>query len=378
MIINKRRLALLSTLSVAPAFAAPFLAIGDNAELFLTGRTEARYEDNVTLSDINEREDVAFAITPGIELLFGKDSLTKGSFAVQETFNIYSDNDDLNSELTNVALEVDYSGAKLELGANAAYRQLNQNTRGVANIATLVRRDVYEAGVDAEYSATEKSKIGVGANYSQTEYKRGGGVYFDQTNYSVPVDYYFAIAPKLDLSAGIQYRNTDVDAPNADSEDYYFNIGARGEFTPKLSGRFSVGYNLRESDNPTADGESGIGVKTGLNFAYSPKTAFTLDLSKDFETGSDANSIDASSIAVGASTSITAAVSANASLSYGNYDYITAAREDEFIVASLGVTYTHNAYVSFDAGYSFQENDSNAAGSSFTANVIRVAANFRY
>ncbi len=64
--ITKRRLVLLSSLSAAPAFAAPFLAIGDNAELFLTGRTEVRYEDNVTFSSSDELEDEAFEVTPGV------------------------------------------------------------------------------------------------------------------------------------------------------------------------------------------------------------------------------------------------------------------------------------------------------------------------
>ena len=377
--ITKRRLALLSSLSVAPAFAAPFLAIGDNAELFLTARTEVRYEDNVTFSEDDELEDEAFEVSPGAELIFGKSSLTKGTFSYIERITSYSDNTDLNNNLSNLLFASKYEGAKLELAANASFRELNQNSRDIRG-STLVRRDVYAAGVDGEYAVTEKSKVGLGADYSRTQYK--GNVFADQENYTVPVDYYFAISEKVDLSAGLQYRQTDVNdlsGGNSDSEDYYLNVGARGEFTPKLSGKFSVGYLLREPDASGADDESSIGVKAGLVYGYSPKTRLTLDLSNDFETGADSAGIETSSITFGATTSITAALSATASIGYSKYEYLgTSDREDDYIVGGIAFNYIYNEHVNFEAGYSLNDNDSTLDGASFTANVVRLAANFRY
>lgn len=374
--ISKRRLALLSSLSAAPAFAAPFLAIGDNAELFLTARTEVRYEDNVTFSSQDEIEDEVFEVTPGVEVLFGKNSLTQGSFSVFERINSYSDNNDLNSNLTNILFDSSYDGAKLDLGANASFRELNQNSRDARNDATLVRRDVYAAGVDGEYALTEKSKLGLAGRYDRTQYKTDN--FTDQTNYTVPVNYYFAISEKVDLSAGVQYRKNDVATVDGDSEDYYFNVGARGDFTAKLSGKFSVGYNLREPEASTSDDESSIGLKAGLAYAYSPKTTLTLDLSNDFETGADASGIETSSVTFGARTSLSAAWSVNATVGYSKYDYLASTREDDYFVAGVGATYTYNEHVSFDAGYSLNDNSSDEATAEFTANVFRVAANFRY
>jgi len=382
--ITKRRLALLSTLTAAPAFAAPFLAIGDNAELFLTAHTEVRYEDNVTFSSADELEDEAFEVSPGAEITFGKNSLTKGSFAYIEKITSYSDNSDLNSNLSNLLFASDYDGAKLKLGVDASFRELNQNSRDTRNASTLVRRDVYAAGVDSEYAVTEKSKVGLGAKYDRVQYK-SSGPYTDQKNYTVPVNYYFAISEKVDLSAGVQYRKTDVyDNPgvNSDSDDYYFNVGARGEFTAKLSGKFDVGYNLRKPDDDTRDDESGVGLHAGLTYAYSPKTNFTLDLSNDFETGSDASGIEASSASIGLNTSLTAALSFSANIGYSHFDYLTVApapeRQDNYVVGGFTFTYTLNEHVNFEAGYSYNDNDSDASGASFTANTVRIAANFRY
>lgn len=370
---NKRRLILLSSITAAPAFAAPFLAIGDNAELFVTARTEARYEDNLTLSSNDEESDEIFEFVPGAEINFGKNSITKGSLVAYERFTAYSTNPELNDALANVLFKTNYDGAKLKLATNASFRESSQNSRD-ARSAVLVRRNYTNAGVDGEYALTEKSKFALGAAYADTDYKTTG--FTDQESYSVPANYYFAISPKVDLSAGLTYRETDVKAAGADSEDIYYNVGARGEFTSKLTGSFSVGLNTREYDN--GNDESGLGLKAGLSYEYSPKTTLSLDLSRDFETGADASGIETSSVTLGARTSLTAALSANAALTYQELDYLSNNRSDDYVVASLGVSYSYNQNLSFDAGYNFSDNDSDAAGASFTANVFTLGANFRY
>ena len=377
--ITKRRLALLSSLSVAPAFAAPFLAIGDNAELFLTARTEVRYEDNITYAtdDAGDPalEDEVFEVSPGAEIVFGKNSLVKGACGAFERITSYSDNNDLNSNLTNVVFTSKYDGAKLDLNADASFRELNQNSRDIRG-PVLVRRDVYAASLNGEYSLTEKTKLGLGGHYDRTQYKSSRFV--DQKNYIVPANYYYAITEKVDLSAGVQYRHNDVSITNGDSDDYYFNVGARGEFTAKLSGKFSVGYLLRDPDAPGADNENSIGVKAGLAYAFSPKTTFTLDLSNDFETDSGAAGTETSTVTLGATTGLTSALTVTATVGYSKYDYLASSREDDYFVGGILFNYVLNEHVNFDAGYSINDNDSDFAPASFTANVVRIAANFRY
>lgn len=370
---TKRRLFLLASLTSAPAFAAPFLAIGDNAELFLTARTELRFEDNLFLTDSNEESDEVLEFVPGAELMFGKNSLTKGSLAFFERFTAFSSNSELNDTLANVVFNSNYSGAKLNLSTNASFRESNQNTRDT-NGATLVNRNYTNAGVNGEYSLTEKSKLGLGVNYNDTDYKTAG--YADQEYYAIPANYFFAISSKVDLSAGVRYSETDVDAAGRDSESFYYNVGARGKFTPKLSGKFTVGYTVR--DNETGGDDGAIGLQSGLSYAYSPKTTLSLDMSNDFETGADANGTENFSVTLGGRTSLTAALSANASLSYQKYDYLSINRTDDYIVAGLGLSYAYNEHLNFDAGYSFSENDSNLGAATFTANVFKIGANIRY
>lgn len=373
--ITKRRLALLSALTTAPAFAAPFLAIGDNAELFLTARTEARYEDNVFLSSANEESDFIFEAVPGAEIVFGKNSNVKGKVAVFERLTAYSDNSDLNEELFTGRFDTSYEGAKMKLKTNGSFQELFQNTRDVQSNASLVRRDVTSAGINGEYSITEKSKIGSGVTYNETEYKTAG--YNSQDSIYVPVSYYFAITPKVDLSSTISYRKTDVAAVNGDSEDMSYMVGARGQFTAKLFGTASIG--LTNRDPEVGKDSNLLGVKSGLSYAYSPKTNFTLDLSNDFETGADASGIKVSSATFGATTEINAALSLFSSFSYHVYDYTYGVnnRTDDFINFNIGARYIYNEHLNLEAGYSISDNSSDV-GPEFTQNMFRLAANFRY
>jgi polysaccharide biosynthesis protein VpsM len=376
---SKSRLALLTTVSAAPLFAAPFLAIGENSELFLTAQVQARYEDNVTLAeDQFAFSDEVFEFTPGAELVFGKSSLVKGSLSVYERLIAYSDNTSLNDQLFNAAFKSTYDGAKLMLSTNASFRELNQNNRDARFVDGLIRSDVTNLGLNGELVVTEKSKFGAGVQYTKTDYKEAG--LNDQESYVVPLNYYFEVRPKLDVFAGLQYRATDVksSAFNADSEDYYFNVGARGEFTPKLIGRFSTGYTLREFDASGVKDESLWGMDAGLTYLYSPKTQFNLNLSNDFSTGANGSGQEVASIAFGVVSEVAADLSAQFTLSYEQADYIGTDREDDFIKALVGLKYTVNEHLALEAGYTYMDNSSDLSPAEFDANIVTLSASLRY
>jgi hypothetical protein len=379
---TKRRLALLSSLAATPAFAAPFLAIGNNAELYLTARTEARYEDNVTFaSDIGADEvidDTVFEFVPGAEILFGKNSLTTGSLAFYERFVEYTDNNEFDEELANVVFDATYEGAKLKGVADASFRELNQNSRDENAEGILIRRDVTNLGLGGELAATEKSKIGVAARYNKVDYKTDRDNLVDRQTYIFPVNYYFAITPKVDLSAGVQYRINDIDAANADSDQVYYNVGARGDFTAKLTGSFSVGYSTRDSDS--GEDDSTVGLKSGLVYLYSPKTQFNLDLSNDFESASSGGGQEVASVNFGVRSAIAPGFSATVSVGYKHIEYLGEGidREDEYLTGLVGFTYTVNQYMSVDVYYNYLDNASDEDTAEFEANIVSVAANFRY
>jgi hypothetical protein len=373
-----RRLAFVSALSGAPVFAAPFLSIGDNAELFLTTNTQVRYEDNVGLAqDAFKQDDLVYQVSPGFELSYGKKGDFKSTLAIFDQLVRYTNANNLDSELLNVVWDASYKLAKLSVGADASYRQLVQNSRDTAAAAggsgTIdSRRNVLSGSTTSEYAFTEKTKASTGVSYSKTAY--ADAKFKDSESYTIPVNYFYGISPKVDLSAGLRYSKTKVDA-GPDSQDVNFNVGARGEYTPKLSGSFDVGYTVRTLE---AESEQGIiAVNSGLTYVYSLKTDFSLNAQSGFETTPAGQSQRSYGLNLGGRTRFNDAYGASAGLGYKLIDFADT-RQDHFVTLDLGFSHTISDRVSLAADYRYQNNMSSVSSGEFAANTISFSANFRY
>ncbi|HEY0945339.1 MAG TPA: outer membrane beta-barrel protein [Opitutaceae bacterium] len=384
MIKNFRNVAIVASLSTA-AYAAPFLAIGDNAELFLTGTLGVRFDDNVLLTKNNE-SDTVFEFAPGFSLEFGKNALTKGALTYTETISRFMDNDDLDTELSDVAFRTNYDDSKLKLKFDTRFSQLAQNTRdtrvpvGATGRAALNRRDVFNIGGGGEVNVSEKTSVGAGGRFTSTDYKRPGFV--DSDEFSVPVNVYYELTPKVDLSAGLRYRSTDLASGGNDSEDYYYNVGARGEFTPKLSGEFSVGYNQRDVDG--GGDKSSLGLDSTFTYLYSEKTSFRAALSNDFGVDAAGESQENSILSLGVDSAIAPDLKVGAGITYRRIDYVFADYEDDYIEGNLRATYIVNEYFNLFGGYTYRDNDggreftSVADNPSFTNHVFSFGTQIRY
>jgi polysaccharide biosynthesis protein VpsM len=352
------------------AFPAPFLAVGDGAEFFLTGTLGVRADDNVFLNTTNV-DDVIFDINPGVQLTFGKGSITQGSFSYTENIARYSDNGALDTELSSLNFNSSYDDGKTKFSAQAGFNQLNQNTVDARGGAALARRDVTNISANAELSASAKSKVGVGAKYNDTNYKRAG--FKDMNSFEIPVNYYYAVTSKVDLSFGAKYRTTEIQN-GIDSKDYFYRVGARGEFSPMVTGSVMVGYGQRELD--VGGNKDLLDIDAMLNFALTPKSSLQLTVSNDF--GVSASGQEQKNFSVGGvlSTKVSEQLSFNAGLSFRSIDYYT--RTDDYVEGQVGVDYIVSKNVTIAGAYAYRNNESALAGSDFTNNVFSLAAKFRY
>jgi hypothetical protein len=373
-----RRLALVSALSGAPVFAAPFLAIGDNAELFLTTNTQVRYEDNVGLAqDADKQDDLVYQVSPGFELSYGKKGDFKSTLAIFDQFVRYTNSDNLNSELLNVVWDASYKLAKLSVSADASYRQLVQNSPDIVNEVLEVvdsRRNVLSGSTTSEYAFTEKTKASTGISYSKTAYDELK--FADSEIYTIPVNYFYGISPKVDLSTGLRYSETKVDPVNKDSkdsQDLNFNVGARGEYTAKLQGSFDIGYTVRTREGESEQGI--IAVNSGLTYIYSLKSDFSLNAQSGFDTTPVGKSQRSYGVNLGGRTRFNDAYGASAGLGYKLTDGVT---QDQLVTLDLGFRHTISDRVSLSADYRYQNNMSSVSSGAFAANTISFSANFRY
>ncbi|HEY8931905.1 MAG TPA: outer membrane beta-barrel protein [Rariglobus sp.] len=363
------------------AFAAPFLAIGDNAELFVTADASAAYNDNILLSSHgNELEDTVLTFVPGFDLEYGKDSLLKGSLIGTATLTSYADNDNLNNQLLGISNNSSYESGGLKLKFVASHNELDQATVDVTPTSgKLVERHVSVLGGSGELEVSQKFSVGAGLTFSTTDYKETG--YVEEDTYTVPVNVYYELTPKVDLSAGVTYIKTNLDdvaAGQADEYDaYYYNVGARGSFTPKLSGAFSVGYNTR-SANVGPDDDGSFGADASLTYAYTDKTQFTLALSRNYSNATvGGDSYENSQITLGASSAIAVDWRLNAAITYRQLDYQNVSRTDDYYEGTVGATYIINSSLSAGLSYIYREQTSDG-GSEFRNNVVTVSLSARY
>lgn len=352
------------------AYTAPFLAVGDGAELFLTGTLGVRADDNVFLA-ANKVDDVIFDIKPGVEFKFGNGSVTQGSFRYTENISRYSQNSGLDAELSSLSFNSNYDDKKTKFSVMASYNQLNQNTVDARLGGVLSRRDVAAAEVKGETSVSAKSKVGASLRYNDTDYKRAG--FKDTTTLGIPVNYYYGVTEKVDLSLGVRYRTTKVQG-GSDSKDFYYRVGARGEFTPTITGSVQVGYGQRDFD--IGGTKDLFDLDAMLQVALTPKSSLRLTASNDF--GVSGTGQEQKNFAVGATltSKVSDQLSLRAGLNFRNIDYYT--RTDDYYEAVIGADYTINKNVTVTGSYTYRNNDSGLAGGDFTNSVFNLAANFRY
>jgi hypothetical protein len=354
------------------ATAAPFMAVGDNAELFVTASAQVQFDDNIYLDSTNESDDTIMSFTPGVDLVFGKGSVTRGNAYYREEIRRYSDNDVQDTELTNLGVNSSYDNGVTKAGFNASYAQVAQNDNDLNPVGTIVRRKLTNLGANVEFGISEKTSLAAGISFNKTDY--GPASYSDSDIWSLPVDVYYKASPKMDWSLGYRYRSTDLSGSGTDSTDHFINVGARGEFSPKLVGQVRVGLSQRSFD--VGDDDTQLGFDSNLTYAFSEKTVYRFNMSNDFGSSGTGDSTETFRIGLSASNKLSEQWSFTGGLSLNKTDYPT--RSDDFLEGQLAVTYNLNAIVNFGASYTYRDNSSDSAVAEFTNSIFAFGANIRY
>jgi len=346
---------------------------GKGTELFVTGAVGFQYDDNIFLRTSNPAGDYVTTLSPGIDLPFSSDSITKGDLAFNEALAYYSNHSSQDSHLGNAKLTTSYDDDKIKASFDASFAQLAQNSPTVVSYSTLIRSDTTSAAANAEMKFTEKSSASVGATFGRTTY--GIASFTGQDVIAVPFFYFYEVTPKVDMSLRYEYRYTDLLKSNADNTDNSVAVGARGEFTPKLSGNFNIGAvqrNFRQGGRVNL-----LNFDSALTYTYSPKTLVQLGIARDFNSVATGSTVRTSSINLGVTSKFTESFSANIAASYMMTDYYSVNRSDKYWDGTAELKYQFNTHASLAAGYSHRMNSSSSPVG-FSDNVFNVVASFRF
>lgn len=377
---------LIFQMGASVATAAPLVSIGDNADVFFNGSSSLRWASNIFRNEHDEDSDLTWIISPGFEFNVGR-GVSNADLSIITRYDVirYDDNNQLDVELFHIKAVGSYTTSRLELSGSVSFDENKTNSGdNNSNIKDLIEYDSFEANLNGEYRVSPKFNFGAGVRYSEKEYQTFEERFPDRETVRVPLDVFYELTPKVDLSLGYAYTTTDVEAtslnPNGDytQKGSFYNIGARGNLLPKLTGFFKVGYRTNDNDRPGSKDSGMLGLDADLTWSATPKLTVRLALSRDFGVGGEGQSTENTSTNLSGSFSINSYLVASAHAGFTLRDYTNTGREDDQLDGGLRLSYSPNQYWQLSTGYTYSENDSNLANRSYENHMLDLTATLRY
>lgn len=360
------------------------VSLGNNTDIFFNGSAAVIVDDNIALDEAGELDDIIFNFTPGIEVNFGRGQ-TNADFTIlwREDFVRYSEEDRFDADNTTLSASGTYNGPKFSGSASLAFLERQSNTNNVNAPGSLIDQDIFTGSAMGEWVLSPKTSFGGGLKFHDISYQGFSAALIpDRDSFSIPLDFYYAVSPKLDLSVGYQYRDVNIEDQNAvpgnDPEDHRLSVGLRGEFNPKLTGEVKIGLQERSFSVAGLDDESGLSAEGELVWEASPKVQLTTTVHSDFGVGGSGGTIEHRGLNFDLNYGLSQLWSFGANLGYRNSDYVQQARDDDLTNFGLSLRYVPNEYVTVKAGYDYADNDSSLAGASYSRSRLNITASLRY
>ena len=379
--------------------AAPLVSIGDSVDVFFNGSSSLEWQSNVFSDESDAVDDFKLTLSPGFEVNVGR-GLSNVDLSIITRYDIvrFDEVTDLDNELFHIKAVGSYAGSRLSVNGLVSYDESqsngadgNDNQKG-----KLSASETTAANLNGEYTLSPKFSFGAGVNYNHREYAEGSSA--DRDTYTIPLDIFYELTPKVDLSIGYTYTSTEVsstvsgasEVSGYDKEQHFVNVGARGDLLPKLNGSFKIGFNTMDSDDPSTrdgngpegrsdrDSDSSLGLDASFTYLATAKVSTNLNLNRNFDVAGQGESTEATRVDLSANYSINTQYTATANLGYTLREYVDTGREDDNYRTGVSLSYVPNQYWRFSTGYNYTENDSNDDGQSYEAHVINVSASLRY
>jgi hypothetical protein len=328
------------------------------------------------LGVVNSREDMAFILSPALSARLGRPD---GENRVELDFRfdqiLYSENPSSDSSNYNFDLSAAARGAKLSYDCRNSLQFLNSILNGYA--ATIEGIPIPSGNVERinvnlahnfGYALSPKTRLLAGGTYSLRDYPGSElttRTYYNSEEWRANAGLGYALSEKIGLDAKLHYGQLFRD-PTSDriatpprSDLFGGTVGARGSFTPKLSGGVRAGYEYRWfSEGSGDDGYPIAGVD--LIQQFTDRTSATLA----YNHGGSV-SATAFSRSVTTTDSVTFNVQQivgyrrpwflNLGVRYALTDYVTGDVEplDNFQV-SLGARYQIQTWLNVFANYAYE------------------------
>lgn len=356
-------------------------------DLYPSLNAEFGHDDNVIRSNDSEIESWKSTIAPELILVnsYGLNEVQVG-YRLERGDYFSSNVDDYTDHLFNALGKFEFN-VRNRLEVLAIYTD-EHDERGtnfsIGRGELLESPDTYKSyKFDATYSygaLTSTGRLDLNVGYSDTDYDINTPIYRsrDRDTTTLGGTFYYNVMPATDMTFDIIYNDINYDFaldPTAplDSEELRLLVGVEWDTTAKTTGYIKVGHRQKEFDAGNREDFSGLDWKVGV--IWTPRTYSTVDFStyaNTSETNGEGDFIDTQTFQVKWDHEWLDRVSTTVNLTYSQDDYTGAnsTRVDDNTTATFSINYQAQRYLAFQAGYTFDQRDSNQNVIDFDRNIV--------
>jgi hypothetical protein len=368
------------------AQSSPLLEVEDYLNIFFDGSSSLVWQSNIFYDDSTEKDETMLIISPGLAAELGSRASSFNAY-IQANYELqrFAKRSRLNDDYFHFDAIASYENARYSINASYSFDE-EQTTAGEqgASISEseFIGMDLTNAHLFVNYVLSPKFSFEPGVRYHDREYKDEKDRLADVESYSIPLDVFYELTPKVDLSFGYEYTFEEVGIYTVEDfhrELNYLNVGARGDLLSKLKGSFRVGYRSVNPEGSNRNSDKTLGIDTNVTYFATPKLTARLRLNRGFEVGSEGQSVEDTSM----KWDFTYAISNNYSaLFFTDWTYRQFKDgldgKDLLHRTGLRLAYKLNQYWNFGSGYTYFENDSNRNGQGFVNHILDISAALRY
>jgi hypothetical protein len=230
---------------------------------------------------------------------------------------------------------------------------------------TVNTRDVswnYDAGLNFQYPVIERYSISGSFDYSRADYL-DQQLFTNLTTYSENLYLYYILNEQRDFF--IDYRLRQSDEATGDSDiDNSLTLGVSGKVYGPFNGSLQAGYETRTSHGGPDNGEDfgDLTFSGAATWNIDRRKTLTVNLSRDYSTTAEAQSIESTSAGLVFQDSFTAKSSTILSSSFGENKFLGTQgllapggerRVDYFVDLGAAYHYTVNQHLKLSLAYSY-------------------------
>lgn len=341
-------------------FVKASVSIGFDSNIFANSGSESDIVTNTTFG-------VEYARRAGLISVNGNADWNLGSFA-----------SNADSNFANPSLGLEFVK---NTGRTTGSLTFGANRESQADPNVNLRTDSwnYNAGLNWKYPVIERYSLAGSFGYGFADYTDNSAGLVDLTTYSASLDLFYAYTSQRDLVFGYSIRESET-STGGSSTDHSLTGGISGKILSKLNGTVRAGYQVRQ-EHGTGDSYGSFTATASTTWTINKRMTLTGTLGKDFSTTATESTVDSLRFNLDAQYVITSRWSLYSGFGAGYSSFLSGidtGRRDHYFTWSAGVNYSLNDHFKASLTYSYFQNWSNRANSTFDRNSITLNMSTRW